>query len=330
MRVVFFILIVVFHGNFLIAQSDTTVTDTSKRKVKDTLKPKKIIVKPKLVVDSTIDNISDSIAIKDSSKTQIVDSTKILIIEDKLNYDTSSFEATINSKYYPAAGSKMFMISKKRNVTESYPLFYLITGIIFFAAFIKVSFPKYFSDIFKLFFQSSFRQKQTKEQLLQDSLPSLLMNILFCLSSGVFLTLIAKYFQIFQNNFWVNFLYSCCVIVTIYLFKYIFLTFLGWVFNISKSISNYTFVIFLINKVIGVLLLPIILLMAFALPNIAFISIIIAFSFIVILFICRYWLSFKSVRIGVKISALHFFLYLCAVEILPMVLLFKAALNIIH
>jgi hypothetical protein len=222
------------------------------------------------------------------------------------------------------------MITTERNDTKSYQLFYLIIGTIFFAAFIKVSFPKYFSDIFKLFFQSSFRQKQTKEQLLQDSLPSLLMNILFCISSGIFLALLAKYYQLFQTHFYTNFLYSCGIIATIYLFKYIFLTFLGWVFHISKSISYYTFVIFLINKAIGVILLPIVLIMAFALPQIAYISIIIALVFIGILFICRYWLSYKSVRSGVKISALHFFLYLCAVEILPMALLFKVVFNNIH
>jgi len=322
--------VLLLNCNFLFAQVDTSKIDTLKTQIKDTTKKKsKPLVKPKTISDSILHITDTIISTQDSVKSNSPDSAIIKIAEPKkLLIDTSTFESLFSSKYYPVNGSRIFMIDVKRKAENNHFLFYLLIGTLLFASLIKAIFSKYFSDIFKIFFQSSFRQKQTREQLLQDSLPSLLMNILFFISSSIFITLIAKQYHLLIENFWLTLLYSTILITSVYFFKYIFLSFIGWVFNIAKTINAYVFTVFIINKLLGVILIPVILIMAFSLHNIAYVSLIIALILIAILFIYRYWLGIKSVRNSFKVSALHFFLYLCAVEVLPMVLLYKAVFNV--
>jgi hypothetical protein len=53
----------------------------------------------------------------------------------------------------------------------------------------------------------------------------------------------------------------------VYLVKYLFLLFTGWVFNSQEATGSYVFVVFLVNKVMGVLLIPFLLIFAFAVRN---------------------------------------------------------------
>uniref|UniRef100_UPI00195383FD DUF4271 domain-containing protein n=1 Tax=Citrobacter freundii TaxID=546 RepID=UPI00195383FD len=73
-------------------------------------------------------------------------------------------------------------------------LFYIVLSVVFLLAFIKALFPKYFRNLFLLFFQTSLRQKQTREQLLQNRLASLFINLFFVMSAALFLSLLTQYY----------------------------------------------------------------------------------------------------------------------------------------
>ena len=98
----------------------------------------------------------------------------------------------------------------------------------------------------------------------------------------------------------------------------------------KNTTNTYTFIVFLINKILGVILIPVIIIIAFSPIKIVDVGVTIALILLLILFIYRYWLSYKAVRNTIKVSALHFFLYLCAVEILPLTIIYKAVFNIIQ
>lgn len=348
-----FIVFLLLISNVVFAQTDTIIKDTSKKHSKDTGKKNiKPIVKPKVSTDTSITkdtskkyiqpakvskplvdttvNAIDSLTLSDSTKNinqDSINNTKIMpLVKD---IDTSTFESIVASKYFPLKGNKIFMVSSKMQTKNKDYLFYLLLGVVLIVAFIKVSFPKYFTDIFKILYQSTYKQKQTRDQLLQDSLPSLFMNISFFICTGVFITLLVQHFNLLQINFWIILLYCTGLLVAIYFIKYIFLLFSGWVFNMQQIIGSYTFIIFLINKMIGVILIPILFVLAFSLPKIATTSITVALVLIGVLFLYRYWLGYKAIRNTVKISAIHFFLYLCAFEVLPIALLYKAVFNYI-
>jgi hypothetical protein len=112
------------------------------------------------------------------------------------------------------------------------------------------------------------------------------------------------------------------------MFKYLVIQFTGWVFNAKEPASTYSFIVFLINKMIGVALVPLLLLLAFSNGQVWDITITISTGVIVLLFLFRYIISLRIIRGALSINPLHFFIYLCAVELMPMLIIYKVLFKI--
>jgi hypothetical protein len=283
--------------------------------------------------DST--SIIDTTSALTSADSIITDSLQraadslLMLQKKKAVIDTTSYKKFMTHPYLPMQTRPSFRINELRIAPSFDSRFYLIIGMLFYLAFIKVTFPKYFSNVFQLIFQSPIRQKQTREQLQQNNLASLFSNILFILNASIFVSLLAV------KNAWVDLsLYSCIGysavgFTALYSFKFLFLWLTGWLFSQGEAIGNYSFIVFLTNKVMGVFLIPAILLLAFSpvsVQDLAYNSALIVIS---ILFVYRYLISFSIVRSSLKVSAFHFFLYLCTCEVLPMLVLYKLAMDFI-
>jgi hypothetical protein len=202
-------------------------------------------------------------------------------------------------------------------------LFYLLIGFFFLLAFTRVAYTKYVSDMMTVFFSVSLKQKQLREQLMQSPIPSFFLNLLFVGVIALYITFLVQHSTGWkeQYSFWQLFFYSMAIIVCIYLAKHIVLKLAGWVFGISPATELYIFIVFLVNKLLGILFLPVVAVMAFASKS--WWSVLSPISYILLgaLFIYRYAVSYGPVRKELKVSQFHFFLYLCAFEILPMVLI---------
>lgn len=207
-------------------------------------------------------------------------------------------------------------------------LFYTLVAIVLLLAFIKQAFPKYFSNLFRLLIDASFRQKQRREQLMQETLASLMMNILFIITGGMFIALLAVYYHWLHITFWLLALYCITVLFIIYIVKYLVILFTGWVFNVREPASTYSFIVFLINKIVGVVLLPLLLLLAFSNGQVWDITVTIATAVVTLLLVFRYIISLSLLRGALNIHPFHFFLYLCAVELMPMLVIYKLVFNI--
>jgi len=263
------------------------------------------------------------------NRTQRATDSLLVLQKKKSIRDTASYKKLMTHPYLPMQTKPSFRINELRIAASFDGRFYLIIGMLFYLAFIKVTFPKYFSNVFELIFQSPIRQKQTREQLQQNNLASLFSNILFILNASIFVSLIAV------KNGWVDLsLYSCIAysavgFTALYLFKFLFLWLSGWLFSQGEAIGNYSFIVFLTNKVMGVFLIPAILLLAFSPESVQDFAYNSALIVISILFVYRYLVSFSIVRSSLKVSAFHFFLYLCTCEVLPMLVLYKLTMDFI-
>jgi len=203
-------------------------------------------------------------------------------------------------------------------------IFYSIIALLIFFAMVRNGFGRYLEDIFKTYFRTGINQKQAKEQLLQNPLPSLLLNLFFVLSIGMFLTLLLQYFKLGVDiNFWWLYLYCSLGLVCIYLVKLISLKFVGWIFQVAESTDAYIFIVFTTNKIIGIALLPFLVVLAFThgLINEAAMSLSIMVVFGLIAY--RFFLSYVSIRRQLQISFFHFLLYLLAFEVIPLLLINK-------
>ena len=317
------------------AQADTTSKTETTRKQPVIIPLKKQVVKP-VIADSAERHFADSVLREDSLQT--VQKFKDSLNADSLKkaalpkvpvvvYDTSTYKKYQTHPYLPLHKQAIYMLIDYRNPSSKDELFYLMAGVILLLAFIRVAFSKYFRNIFLLFFQTSIRQKQTRDQLLQDNLASLLTNFLFVISAGLYVTLLIRYKNLSDLNFWWLAGGTALVLLITYLVKYLFILFTGWVFNSGEAAGSYVFVVFMVNKVMGVLLIPFLLILSFSGPQMVSVAVTVSVGMILLLFGYRYWVSFIAIRNKLKVNALHFFLYLCAVELLPWVLIYKILIN---
>jgi hypothetical protein len=220
-------------------------------------------------------------------------------------------------------GPVVFRIEQRFSLPDKDILYYTIFGLLFLFAFVHNVYPQYFPKLFSQFNQSSLRMLQNREQLLQNSLASLLMNIGFILSFSLMATLLIFNRHLLALSFWEGYGYICLFFTALYVGKYLFLLLAGYTFNSMELIQTYVFVIFMINKVLGILLIPFILILAFARPYFYDFAIVGGAVLAVLLILYRYLFSLTTVRNKLHISSFHFFLYLCAFEIVPILILYK-------
>lgn len=218
-----------------------------------------------------------------------------------------------------------------RSDAQNESLFYFLVGILFYFACIKLFFSKYLDNLTTLFFRATMRQQQVREQLLQTPLPSLLLNILFVISSGLYLALLARYYEFDRfGSFWATVLYATGFVSAIYAGKFMVLHMASWIFNIRSATGTYIFIVFLVNKMIGIFLLPFVVFMAF--PNKVLLPVLVSLSYVMLLalFGYRFLNSFRPIRNEIKVNRFHFFIYLCAFEIAPLLLIYKVLLAFVE
>ena len=209
-------------------------------------------------------------------------------------------------------------------------LFYLLSGIILLFGFFKVFYSQYFDNIFRLFFNTSLRQNQLTDLLLQARLPSLIFNLFFIINAGLYLWLLLHYFHfIGEENNKKTLAFCVLSIGFIYIGKFCVLKFIGWVTGIAEASNTYIFIIFLVNKIAGIVLIPFIIILAFATPAWQDNVVILSFLLIGVLFLLRFVRSYNLLQNQLKLSQWHFLLYMVSLEVLPILVIYKAFFKIL-
>jgi uncharacterized membrane protein YuzA (DUF378 family) len=210
---------------------------------------------------------------------------------------------------------------------DSSVLFYVLLLLAFILSFFKYVYERYFNTLFRVFFNTTLRQSQLTDQLLQSKLTSLLFNIFFVITGGLYVYFILNHFKWNTSQAqWQKIMYCIIGLAAIYATKFITLTFTGWLTGKSTMVDTYVFVIFLINKIIGIILLPIVIVMAFAPESIKAPIAIISLLFIALMLLLRYFRAYGLTQNNLKISRFHFTLYIVGVEILPLLVMYKSLL----
>lgn len=206
-------------------------------------------------------------------------------------------------------------------------LFYTLLGALFLLAILRVSFTKYFTDLFRAFFNPTLSQRQLREQLSQTPLPSFLLNLFFTVSAGIYVFLIFLHFNYITTDQPLKLIpLFILIFIIIYSVKFAFLRFSGWLFGYDDLASGYIFTLYMVNKILGVGLLPFILVLAFCTPAIAGVALNISLILVILMFIYRYIRIFSLARNKIIFNKFHFFIYLCGFEIAPVLIIGKMVL----
>jgi len=240
-----------------------------------------------------------------------------------------NFQKTLRSNSFFSFSAKGFTATENIHVEKSYDrLFYLMMGILFYFAIVRALFGKYLANLMTLFFRVSMRQQQIREQVMQAPFPSLLLNTFFVISGGLYCSYLILYFNLpIRVGFWQLLLNCSLILVAIYLVKFIVLKCVGWVFNIQRATDTYIFIVFMTNKIMGVFLLPFLVMLSFSNALIAETAVTLSLIMLGFFFVRRFAISYGPIRKEIKLNGLHFFLYLCAFEIAPLLLIYKVLLS---
>ncbi len=204
--------------------------------------------------------------------------------------------------------------------------FYLLLSLCLILGLIRFMDTRYFINLWRAFWNPTLSNRQLKEQLQGAGLPNLLMNIFFTFAGGAYIYYVVKFFTPHHSGVIPPSLLIIMLIAgtgLIYLAKYAAVRFSGWAFRVEGITEHYLFNVFLINKVLAVALIPFIIILAFADHQWAQQVVIISFVSAGILLLNRYIRSWQVFGSFFQYSKFHFFMYLCASELLPLAVLMK-------
>jgi hypothetical protein len=196
-----------------------------------------------------------------------------------------------------------------------------------FFTWLKLVNGKIIQQLFTAFFNNSVTNQIVRDENILVQKASVLLSAVFYFSAALLLYQVSVYFnwdyKIIGKGF-IRFMIFVLFLASAYSFKIVFLKILSSIFQIDRAISTYIFNIFLINNINGILLIPLIMLIAFF-PVATNYFIWAGIGILAITFLYR---LFRGLAIWSALSSFslyYFILYLCALEIAPLLIIFKLA-----
>ena len=198
-------------------------------------------------------------------------------------------------------------------------LLFLILG------WVRREYPKRYGRLIKSFVSSQSMFQVMREELVYSHRASISLTFVFVICMSMFLTLISIYFGYswaFAQEKYHVFLIWIGIIIAIYALRWMASGLTAWVLQDNVYIRTHLFLISIINKVLGLILLPICLFAAYLSVDVGKKLIVIGIVIWALIMIYR---LLKEVILAreYKIPYLYFILYLCAFEISPMIIAVK-------
>ncbi|HPI53688.1 MAG TPA: DUF4271 domain-containing protein [Chitinophagaceae bacterium] len=224
----------------------------------------------------------------------------------------------VREKVVAAPGDGKIRPSKN----QSGPFFGALALLFVFAG-VRVVFERHVNNLIKIFTQFSISKRQLKDQLENDSRASVVLKVLYFISTGYLLfAVLHRYTFITQHrSTFISVILCTGLMGGLFILKSVLIHILAWVFQNKEAASLYQFNTSLAQEFAALLLFPLCILLVLSSSSIyqtiLFISVIV-FSVMLI---------YKYIRISgilkkmLRVDIIHFLLYLCAFEIIPILTL---------
>ncbi|MBI4946660.1 MAG: DUF4271 domain-containing protein [Bacteroidetes bacterium] len=180
-----------------------------------------------------------------------------------------------------------------------------------------------FNAFIKTSFSSRFVNQLSQEEYSLSHPTSIFLSVNFLITASLFILQaisIKKILLSFIDFSFLSYLLIVCFLFVIYLIKVLFLKVIGFIFDKSVAVKEYIFLIFLINQLIGIGLIPLIIFIAYGEQSLINSCVHIGFCFFILAFIISIGKGVITAFSGREISGFYLFLYLCLLEILPLLL----------
>jgi len=213
----------------------------------------------------------------------------------------------------------------KRTTPDWFILALFIT--IGFFTWLKLINGKIIQQLFAAFFNNSVTNQIVRDENILVQKASVLLSLVFYFATALLLFQISVYFnweyKVIGKGL-VRFIIFILFVASAYSFKMVFLKILSIIFRTDRLVSTYLFNIFLINNVIGISLIPLIMLIAFF-PVATVYFVWAGIGMLLASFIYRLFRGIVIWTSNARFSLYYLILYLCALEIAPLLIIFKLA-----
>jgi hypothetical protein len=203
-------------------------------------------------------------------------------------------------------------------------LFILLILSLFSVGYIRFLYRKVFSHSIRSAFSYQDAFKLYNEQNTMAKRVSFAMSILFFLNFALFLSYLFTWFGGGNEMIppFTHFLYILGGLLLFILAKMLLFWILGSLFSIRTIISEYLFNGSIYNKLAGIAYLPIVIAVPYIFEPVNYILLYIGAALFLILYLMQLGRGFQIILRN-RISLLYAFLYLCMIEIMPFLVLYK-------
>jgi hypothetical protein len=205
---------------------------------------------------------------------------------------------------------------------------YLVTSVLFFSysmfVWLYISNSKRLNQIVKGLYVGRYANQLAREEVSIGNRAVIFLSALFVLTLTLFFYQIASYFGFLQgDNVVGTFCIIALIIFSIYSVKLLVIRAVGFVFETQKEIREYTISVFLFCNTLGLFLLPVVICLAFLKQVNPSVFI---YSGITLIAVFLFTRLIRGLIIGfnsTRVSKFYLFLYLCTLEIVPLVIMVK-------
>ena len=329
-----FLTLLLFCGMELCAQADKNPFELNTRipalEEKEIVQEKEIIENvipvPTVLEEETVDITEKTEAVEE------ITNEEQLVIDPNNPFEliapTAKSTAIIKDKpttIVPAPSKKTSPFQPTQAVSKDRgALFGIILGLSLLLAFLFAGFRSSFNKAYQNITNSSILKQSYREMSTIGQLPLNIWYVFSWISIGTFIFLLMRYYGLgLSTSTLGNFAYSVGIISVLMLLKHAVLFFIGTIFPVQKEVQLYNFLVIIFGVALGVALVPANIFIAYLANDLVSYAIYIALAIVVILYLLR---AFRGLMISNRLLTFHrfhFLLYICAVEIAPVIILLK-------
>jgi Domain of unknown function (DUF4271) len=165
-----------------------------------------------------------------------------------------------------------------------------------------------------------------KEPMGWGSFGYLSLYVMFWINTGIFAFLLMSYYKMkppFGFGQFGTFMACVAGVSGLIVLKHTVLYLVAKVFPIEKEVRTYNFIIMTVGIILGLILMPINIFVAYSDPKLSFAFVYLGIAMIVLAYLVR---SLRSLPLAAPFlidNRFHFLLYLCTVEIAPLLVISK-------
>jgi hypothetical protein len=254
-------------------------------------------------------------------KTESAPKSIFLFKGDSLSSDTQKYTDIYKGHLLKPSTAHAVL---RENVTPDwfFPIIILVLAIL---AWIRAYYSRFFSQMIQAFMNSNLANQIVRDENIFIQRASVYLSIIFNLIGALLLYLLSMHYGWHLGGIgsgFNRFLLFLIIVTSAYALKFLILKTCGWLFEQEREMATYIFHIFLINNLLGIILLPFILLLAY---NESVSSTWLVIPPLLFAGLAFLWRIFRGMQIGISgnSSPLYLFLYLCTLEIAPLMVLIR-------